>query len=441
MTNTVTDYVYWLTTIDQEPTRSLSGDLEVDFAIVGGGFTGLSTAYHLKQAEPSARIAIVESEFIGFGASGRNGGFCMTLFGLTLPITALRFGKDNARAAHHYMERAVDTTRALIEELSLDCDYEHNGFLRVATSARYEKRIRHDIELAEKLGLTGIEWIEADELADQIESPLYRGAWSEPRCGILNPAKLARAWKAELESRGIDIFEATPVTKITPGRPHAVLTTPSGRVKARKIVLATNAYSHLIPQLRRKQVPAWTHIVLTEPLSDKQMESMGWRNRQGIEDARALVHYYRLTADNRLLMGGRDVSLAYGNSMDKDLNERTFARLESDVHRTFPGLTGVQFTHRWGGPVSVTLDMAPAIGTIADGQLIYSVGCVGHAVSATHLHGRTITDLLLERESELTDIFFVNRRTLPVPAEPLRIALTGALRGYLRLEDRVNDPR
>lgn len=440
MTDSVEDYVYWLTTISRDEPRVLHGEIEVDYAIVGGGFTGLSTAYHLKQAEPSATIAILESEFIGFGASGRNGGFAMTLFGLTLPITSLRFGKKKAKAAHHYMERAVSTTKSLIEDLSLDCDYEYSGFLRVATAPRYEKRIRHDVELAQKLGLEGIEWIGPDELAEQIQSPMYRGAWSEPHCGILNPAKLARAWKTELESQGIDIYENTPAGEITPGRPHATLTTPNGRVKARKVVLATNGYSHLVPQLKWKQLPVWTHIVITEPLTDAQMDTIGWKNRQGIEDARSLVHYYRLTADNRLVMGGRDVSLTYGNNMDKDLNTKIFAGLEQDVRDLFPTLAKVKFTHRWGGPVSVTLDMAPAIGQIGD-QIVYSLGCVGHAVSSTHLNGQTITDLLLDRETELTDIFFVNRRVPLVPPEPIRRAVGGAIRGYLRLEDRINDPR
>jgi glycine/D-amino acid oxidase-like deaminating enzyme len=440
MSYPVEESVYWLTTINRDESRSLHGEIDVDYAVVGGGFTGLSTAYHLKKAEPSATIALLESEFIGFGASGRNGGFAMTLFGLTMPITALRFGKANAKAAHHYMERSVETTKSLIEDLSLDCDFEYNGFLRVATSPRYEKRIRHDIETAHNLGLEGIEWIGREELAEQIQSPMYRGAWSEARCGILNPAKLARSWKAELESQGIDIYENTPVGEITPGRPYAVLTTPGGRVKAGKVVLATNAYSHLVPQLKWKQLPVWTHIVITEPLSEEQLDTIGWKNRQGVEDARALVHYYRLTADNRLLMGGRDVSLTYGNKMDKDNNDKVFAGLEQDVRELFPGLANVKFTHRWGGPVSVTVDMAPAIGSIG-GQIVYSIGCMGHAVSSTHLNGRTIADLVLERETELTDIFFVNRRVPPVPPEPLRSIAGRGFRGYLRLEDKVYERR
>jgi glycine/D-amino acid oxidase-like deaminating enzyme len=185
---------YWMTTREYAPGDPLRGDIDVDVAIVGGGFTGLSSAYHIKKAEPNLKVALLESEVIGFGASGRNGGFNMTLFGLTLSITALRFGKQKAREAHHYMERAVDYLRDLVAELGIDCDYEHPGFLRVATSEKYKKRIFHEIELACKLGLEGIEWLDESQTREQVQSPMYLGAWWEPRCGILNPAKLSWGW-------------------------------------------------------------------------------------------------------------------------------------------------------------------------------------------------------------------------------------------------------
>ncbi len=432
---------FWLGTRPYTPGPPLSGDLEVDVAIVGGGFTGLAAAHFLKQEEPSLRVALLEAQVIGFGASGRNGGFSMTLFGLTLSITAARFGKARAREAHLYMERAVDLLAERIATLGLDCDYEHPGFLRVATSEKYRKRILHEIELAHSLGLEGIEWMEADRLAEEVRSPLYLGAWWEPRCGILNPAKLAWSWKEVVEGQGVEVVEGTPVRQIRRAGDRLELDTPGGTVRAGKLVLATNAWSHLIPMLRRKQVPAFTHIVLTEPLGERHFEAIGWRNRQGIEDARNLVHYYRLTADNRLLMGGRDISVAFGRDMDRDLNEEVFRQLEKDVRETFPVLEDVRFTHRWGGPVSVPVDMAPAMGYLGDPRVVYSLGCVGHGVSMTHLNGRTVTDLVLERTTDLTEVFFVNRRTIPWPPEPLRWAASRAILGYMRLEDRIYDPR
>lgn len=430
---------FWLSKGAYQPNPPLRGDIKADVAIVGGGFTGLSTAYHLKKAQPGLNVALLESDVIGFGASGRNGGFNMTLFGLTLGITALRFGKSKAKEAHLYMERAVDLLRDLVKDLSLDCDYEHPGFLRVATSEKYRKRLMHEIELAHQLGLSGIDWMDKDTLAREIRSPQYLGAWWEPRCGILDPAKLAWAWKRVVLDMGVIIHEHSPVTRIKPGAGTIQLSTSSGTVKANKMVLATNAWSHLVQPVKWKQAPVWTHIVLTGPLSEDQMAHIGWQNRQGIEDARNLVHYYRLTADNRILMGGRDVSLSYGNGMDKDQNPITFAGLEEDVRAIFPPLKDIRFTHRWGGPVSITLDMAPAMGYLGDKRMVYSLGCMGHGVSLTHLNGATAADLILERRTDLTDVFFVNRKTLPFPPEPLRILASKAILGYMHMEDRWFD--
>jgi glycine/D-amino acid oxidase-like deaminating enzyme len=205
---------YWMTTREYTPGPSLQNDIDVDVAIIGGGFTGLSSAYHIKKAEPNLKVALLESEVIGFGASGRNGGFNMTLFGLTLSITALRFSKQKAKEAQLYMERAVDYLRDLVDELGIDCDYEHPGFLRVATSDKYKKRILHEMELAHKLGLEGIEWLDKAQIQEEVRSPLYIGAWWEPRCGILNPAKLAWGWADVIRPLGVEIYENSPVAEI-----------------------------------------------------------------------------------------------------------------------------------------------------------------------------------------------------------------------------------
>ena len=430
---------YWMTTRDYTPNRPLKGVKEVDVAIVGGGFTGLSAAHFLKQASPGLDVALLEGQVIGYGASGRNGGFSMTLFGLTLSITAARFGKQKAKEAHHYMERAVDLLQELVKKNDLDCDYEHPGFLRVATSEKYKKRILHEIELAQSLGLDGIEWMEQDRLREEIQSPQYLGAWWEPRCGILNPAKLAWSWKDVIEKQGVEVYEHTPVVEIKKEKGTISLSIPWGEVRTRKLVLATNAYSHLIPALKRKQVPIWTHIVMSEPLKEEQFREIGWKGRQGIEDARNLVHYYRLTADNRIVMGGRDVSLAYGKEMERDRNEQVFLELEKDVREIFPPLKDVAFTHRWGGPVSVPVDMAPAMGYLGDKSTVYSLGCVGHGVSMTHLNGKTIADLVRETKTDLTEVFFVNRRTIPWPPEPFRYLASKAILGYMHMEDRRFD--
>jgi glycine/D-amino acid oxidase-like deaminating enzyme len=431
------DKSFWLATYgDYVPNPPLQGELKVDIAIIGGGFTGLSTAYNLRKDDQGLSVSVLEGEVVGFGASGRNGGFSMTLFGLEPAVTKAFFGHQRTVEAHRYMEQAVDYVDQLVKQNQLQSDYWFPGFLRAATTPGYARRIQHDLEILTSMGITGISWIEADQIRREVNSPRFLGGWWEPRSGLLNPAKQVRELKRLAMKFGVQVYEETPVLEIR-RETDFILATPLGKVTAKKVIFATNAYSHLFPQLRRRQVPAFTHMIVTEPLSQAQLEPIGWVNRQGLEDARNLVHYFRLTVDNRLAMGGSNVSLAYGGDMHRDLNQQTFADLERDTLWLFPHLKGVGFTHRWGGPVSVPIDMAPAIGFIGDERALYSLGCVGHGVSMTHLNGRTLADLAFERKTGLTDVWFVNRRMIPWPPEPIRMFASQVIRGYLRLEDSI----
>ena len=213
------------------------------------------------------------------------------------------------------------------------------------------------------------------------------------------------------------------------------LRTARGSVDAERLVLATNAYSHLLPQLRRKQIPAWTYMLATEPSDERQLAALGWEGRSGVEDARNLIHYYRLSPDNRLVIGGGPVGLSYGSNLDVDSSEAAWQHLEQHVHLLFPALRGVRVTHRWGGPFSVTLDLTPALGCLGDASAVYGLGCVGHGVSTMHQNALTLVDLLFERQTENTACPFVNRRVLSWPGEPLRSAAARGIRAYLALED------
>jgi glycine/D-amino acid oxidase-like deaminating enzyme len=435
-----TEKSYWLTTRPYEPGPALAGDLAVDVAIIGAGFTGLSSAYFLKEAEPGLKVALLEADVVGFGASGRNGGFSMTKIGMMHSITALRFGKARTVEAHQYADRAVNLVRQLVTELGFDCDYEHPGYLWVATSEKHRKRLYKEIELVHKLGITGISLIDSHELRQRVNSPLYvGGAWWEPNCGILNPAKLAWSWRDAVAGRGVEIYERSPVQTVKPEGNGFLLTTPAGRVRARKVVFATNAWSHQFAQLKHKQVPIWTYIVMTEPLTDAQREAIRWQGREGVEDFRDFVHYYRLTTDNRIVWGGRDITLSLDGTMDHDRDETVFAALRDDLLRTFPALSGIRFTHAWGGPVSAPLDLFPVIGHAGTPNAVYVLGCLGHGVSITHLHGQTVRDLVLEHDTDLTRSFFVDRRVVPVPPGALGGAVTKAMAGFMRWEDRRYD--
>lgn len=432
---------WWLESLPREitPNPELSGREDADVVVIGGGYTGLSVGYHLKQMKPGMDVRILESDICGYGASGRNGGFSMTLFGLTKGITTFRFNDAKARSAHIYMENSVDYLHDVITRNNIDCDYERSGYLLVGTSPAQVKRVEHDFKIIEKWGLGGVERWGAARLAEEFNTDFYKLGWFEPRCGIVNPAKLARGLKDLAESVGAVIYENSPVNHFA-RRPTSgfVVKTDRGEIHAEYLVLATNAYSILFPQLQNIQMPAFTHIVMTEPLTPAQYDAIGWKNRAGVEDARDLIHYYRLTADNRIVMGGGDVSLAYGKNLDKDLNEKTFTLLKKHVVEIFPQLKGIRFTHQWGGPVSVTTDLAPVIGYLgSDKKAIFSMGCVGHGVSLTTMNGRTIAELITGEQTEGTQMFFVGRKVFPWPPDLIAYGLGQAIRGFMKLEDRL----
>lgn len=427
---------FWLATAGPyEENAPLDGDTEVDVAVVGGGFCGLSTAYYLRRADPSLRVAVLEDKVVGYGASGRNAGFAMTLMGLTLDVTSWRFGKAKTKQAYQFGQRAVDHIGQLVDSHGIDCDYEKPGLLTVATNPAQAKRLQHEIKLAGELGVQGLEWFDTHMTRAEVHSPTYLGARWEAQCALINPAKFVRGMKRVAMEQGAQIYERTPVAELRQGR-ELRLETPWGRVKAEKVVFATNAFSSQFPQLKGKQFPVFTYIVLTEPLSEEQLGAIGWGKRQGIEDARNLIHYYRLTADNRVLFGGSDAMYYFGGPLDRDRNAVVFRRLERDLKHTFPSLKDVRIEYRWGGPVSLPLDFFPAIGYLGkDKRVAYSLGCVGHGVAMMNMAGQIMRDLVLERQSEFTELFFVNRRVLPLPPEPLRFALGESLRYVFKAQD------
>jgi glycine/D-amino acid oxidase-like deaminating enzyme len=436
---------FWLATAGPYTEDApLEGDIRPDVAVVGGGFCGLSSAYYLKRANPSLDVALLEDKVIGYGASGRNAGFAMTLMGLTLEMTALRFGKTKAKQAYDFGHKAVGHVGQLVDTHGIDCDYEKPGLLTVATNKAQAKRLQHEIHLAEELGIDAFSWMDGAEMRAKVDSPTYIGARWEEQCALINPAKLARGMKQAAVEAGVKVYERTPVGDIRPGKTRVRLTTPRGDARAAKVVLATNAFSAAVPQLKNKQLPVFTYIVLTEPLDEKQLGAIGWQGRQGIEDARNLIHYYRLTADNRLLFGGSDAMYYYGNKLDRDRNAKVFRQLRADMVRTFPGLKDVRIEYRWGGPVSVPLDFFPSIGYLGgDKRIAYSLGCVGHGVALMNMSGQIIRDLVLEADTEMSGLFFVNRRMIPLPPEPLRFAVGEAMRGAFKgldaWESRGND--
>ena len=421
--------------IDRLPYAPLKGDLKCDVAIIGGGYTGLSAAYHLKTASPDLDVAIFEAEAAGYGASGRNAGFVMTLFGSSVGLMKMIHGNDRIRQAHEFMVRAIHSLETTIAENGIDCDYERNGFLRVATTRAYEQRIRHEFDFFQSLGLDGFEWLDKEALGARVRSPGFLSACWEPGCGSLNPMKWLEALRFLATGRGAKLYEHTRVINVRKQAGGYRLTTPGGTVTASKIVYATNGYTHLMRGMGSKQTPAFTYIVVTKPLTPAQRASVGWAKREAIEDGRNFMHYYRLLPDGRLLVGGGPGLVPFNGNMGHDASPKAWAHLEHFISETFPVLRGIGIANRWGGAFSMTSNFTPQVGTMDGGGAVYSVGCTGHGVALTQMNGQIIRDLVLERKTELTSLWFVNQRMLPMPPEPVLSIVSKSVATAMSIDD------
>ncbi len=275
----------------------------------------------------------------------------MTLFGASVGMMKGLHGGARVREAHDYMVQSIDALAAMISEHHLDCDFERSGFLKVATSPRYAARIRDEIALFEELGVEGYEWLDADALAERVRSPTFLGGCLEPVCGTINPRKWVDALAGLAIGKGAQLYEKTRVDDVRRLRGKFRLATSGGNVTADKVVFATNGYTHLIPGMRSKQMPAFAFIVVSEPLSPEQRAAIGWSGREGIEDGRNFMHFYRLTPDNRILMGGGPGFVPFNGRMDHDAYPAAWQHLEEFIGKTFPALRGIRIDYRWGGGV------------------------------------------------------------------------------------------
>ena len=433
---------FWQETVPVTPGAPLSGETSCDVAVIGGGFTGLSTACELKRHAPHLDVVVLEREVAGHGASGRNGGFAMPLLGWDLLDTARKLGEEQARLAYGLMYDAVNHVKTLVAEHRLDCDLETTGYLLLNTCAARERRARRELQIAHRLGFEH-EWLEGAALEAHIRSPHFRSGIFDPMPCVLNPAKLARSLKQLAETRGVRVYEQTPLSELRDGA-TVLLRTPHGRVRARNVVLAVNGYGASLGFMPSRILPVHTYIVLTEPLTDAQLDAVGWRTRRtSLETARNFIHYFRLTADNRVLFGGNDAQLYWrGRYYDRD--EPLLDALKARFRAYFPALADVRFTHEWGGVLGVTLDMFPTFGVGGTARNIhFAAGYSGHGVALANFAGVVLAPAILrslglpEPAPEPSFPFFWNRLPMRLPRGPVLYAGMQAYRLLLHLKDRL----
>jgi glycine/D-amino acid oxidase-like deaminating enzyme len=411
---------------DLTPRPPLDGSTEVDVAILGAGYSGLWTALYLLRREPSLRVMILEREFAGFGASGRNGGWCAPDLNISLPELARRYGTAAARATQEETYNAVAEVGRVSVQEGIDAGWHKGGQLTIARGPHQLPALRHDLETYERFGFGDRnQFLDAQQLAERIRVDGALGAVFAPDCAVVHPGRLVRGLARAVERHGGVIHEGTAVTDVTPGMPGGtlpVLRTARGDVRARTVVLAGEAYLSQLPRLRRVLLPVYSLIVLTEPVSEAQWTQIGWAARECIQTYRLSVDYLSRTEDGRVLFGGRGAPYRFGSRIrpDLDRHDDTHEMLRGFVRSWFPMLRDIGFSHAWGGPLGMARDWMPTIAHDLRTGIATARGYVGHGVAATNIAGRALADLITGQRTALTELPIVGHRSPDWEVEPLR---------------------
>lgn len=435
-------YSYWLESCgdDLTPRPALDGSVDVDVAILGAGYSGLWTAYYLLKRNPSLKVAIAEQDIAGFGASGRNGGWCSAGFPLGLGELGRRHGNSAARDLQLAMIDAVDEVGLVAKEEGIDADYEKGGALRFARGKHQVPLIERSIETYRAFGLDEhYQLLDAEEANSRVNVHGSLGAIFTPHCATIHPGKLARGLARVVERLGGTIYEQTPVTSYSEGASPA-LHTRTGDIRARTIVLAGESYLSQMKQLERQLIPIYSLIVLTRPLTDEQWAEIGWKGRECVSSNRLTVDYLSRTTDGRILFGGRGAPYHFGSSISDDYDRHgpTHRVLRDAAMEWFPSLTQSDFSHAWGGPLGVPRDWMPTMAYNPDSGIATARGYTGQGVSTTNLAGRLLADLITGVESPLTNLPPAGHQSPNWEPEPLRyLGVRYVQRSYAKLDDKA----
>ena len=426
---------WWQQLGTPKPRPELPGDLSVDVAIVGGGYTGLWAAYYLKQAKPALRVAVIEQRHVGYGASGRNGGW------LTNAITGGReqyvesHGRDAAERFQLAMNETVDEVMRVAAAEGIDADIKKGGEFNVAYTPAQEARIRAFAAAEQTWQHTDLQLLEAPEAQAKINVADTRAAVWHPHCARIQPAKLAAGLADAVERLGVEIYERTRAVEIAP---HRVRTT-HGTVSADFVVRATEGFTANLRGLHRLWLPMNSSLIATEPLSAEVWDELKWSQGETLGDFAHVYMYAQRTADDRIAIGGRGVPYKFGSKTDTDGHtpEVTVRTLTEIMNRFFPATRGAAIDHVWSGVLGVPRDWAATVGLDRETGIAWGGGYVGTGVTSTNLAGRTISDLILENQSDLTTLPWVNHRVRKWEIEPLRWVATKGLYAAYGMADRA----
>ena len=403
-----------------EPAAALDGDTEADVAIVGAGLTGMWTAYYLTMANPELRVVLCEREIAGFGASGRNGGWCSALFPASLPKLERMAGRESAIAMYRAMQQTVDEVGKVAADEDIDCHWAKGGTVQFARSPAQLERATEEVQEARLYGfddgdLRLLSAAEAQEISGM--SNVLGGVFT-PHCAAIHPARLARGLAEVLRAKGVLIYEKTEVQRIKPGQ----LVTATGIVRARHVIRATEGYTAQLAGYERTVVPVYSLVVATAPLPDAVLEQVGMATRPTFNDLRHMIIYGQRTTDGRLVFGGRGAPYHYGSTIQPshDRVPAVFAALRKTLTELFPALQDVVITHTWGGPIGIARDWCASVGLDRATGIGWAGGYVGDGLSTTNLAGRTLAHLITGTDSELTRLPWVGHQSPRWAPEPFR---------------------
>ncbi|MEN9792515.1 MAG: hypothetical protein RL330_593 [Actinomycetota bacterium] len=435
-------YPYWYEDTDEPDSNpTLVRTESCDLCVVGGGYTGLWTAILAKERDPSRDVILIDASEVGSAASGRNGGFVEASLTHGVANAQSRFPDEVSVLEDLGMENLREIERA-IERYGIDCDWERTGAIDVASTLHppsYLDELRDDYIQLRALGHK-VEWFDQEAMQAEVHSPVYTGGlWRHDRAALVDPARLVWGLKSAAESLGVRIYEDTKAISMERDGVGVLVSTPLGKIRAGKVALATNAFKPLLRRLSNYIVPVYDYCMVTEPLTPAQLESVGWKRRQGLSDIPNQFHYYRLTADNRILWGGYDAIYYFRGRMRTELESRpeSWALLSKHFFETFPQLAGVKFSHMWGGAIDTCSRFSVFWGRAMGGRVAYALGYTGLGVGSSRFGAEVMLDILDGRRTRATATDFVKSKPVPFPPEPIRFLGIQATRWSLDREDRT----
>jgi gamma-glutamylputrescine oxidase len=431
-----TNRSYWAKT-SAPVNPSLNSDIEADVAVIGGGFTGLSAAYYLRKNSPGKRVVLLEAKACGNGASGRNGAMVLT----QTADRYMQLSDDPAldKKIYEFTVANIGAIRAIASAGGIDCELETQGALQVCNTPENAAAAKSYAEKARGIGIP-IEFWDKQQTAAALGTSVYEGAFFDPNAGQIHPMKWVRALKTSAEFVAAEIYEGTPVIRIEEGPVHRIETSSGHTVKAKSLVLATNAFSSKLGYLRRAVSPIHDYVGITAPIPDSLLAEIGWKSRLPFNDCRTETYYLGITPDNRIHIGGGPVNYSFNNGVrDRADQQHAYETLQYELVRIFPKLARVNFETTWGGVVDMSVDESPAVGQMGKhNNIFYAIGFSGHGVNLTSLFGRIIADLEAGRAEQWSWLPYLNRMPPYIANEPFRwLGIQASLR-YYRLTDPKN---